>query len=89
MPRRETVTQVIDGDTFKTASRKRPVRLADVDTPEVGTRGAAQATAALKKLILNKAVVVDTQARDVYGRAVAKVKVDGKSVNRVMKRFER
>jgi len=57
--------------------------------PEIGTRGAARATAVLKKLTLGKPVVVDTQARNVYGRAVAKVKVDGKSVNRTMKRFER
>ncbi len=30
MARREKVTKVIDGDTFKTASRKNPVRLANV-----------------------------------------------------------
>jgi len=29
--RKETVTRVIDGDTFMTSSRKRPVRLANVD----------------------------------------------------------
>lgn len=88
MPRKETVTRVIDGDTFETSSRKRPVRLANVDTPEVGTTGAAEAKAALARLILGKEVSIDTKARDSYNRAVAKVKVDGKSVNKAMKKFE-
>ncbi len=39
MPRKEKVTKVIDGDTFETASRKHPVRLAGVDTPEKGQPG--------------------------------------------------
>jgi len=33
--RKETVTRVIDGDTFETASRKYPVRLANVDAKQV------------------------------------------------------
>lgn len=31
MTRKERVTKVIDGDTFKTTSRKNPVRLANID----------------------------------------------------------
>jgi len=82
--RKETVTRVIDGDTFLTKSRKRSVRLADVDAPERGRKGSSKATQALKKLIQGKKVEVDTVARDAFGRAVAKVKVGKKSVNRVM-----
>lgn len=89
MPRRETVTKVIDGDTFKTGSRTRPVRLANVDTPERGTPGSAIARKTLERKILGKEVVIDTVARDTYNRAVAKVKVDGKSVNKAMKRYEK
>ncbi len=84
MARKEKVTKVIDGDTFETASRKRPVRLENVDAPEKGQPGAAQATAELKKLILGKEVSIDTVARDKYGRAVAKVKVGRNSVNKAM-----
>jgi len=84
--RKETVTRVIDGDTFQTASRKRSVRLANVDAPEKGKTGSAKATNDLKGLIANQKVQVDTVARDKYGRAIANVKVDGKSVNKVMNR---
>ena len=82
--RKETVTRVIDGDTFLTRSRKRPVRLADVNAPERGKKGSSKATQELKKLIQGKKVEVDTVARDVFGRAVANVKVGRKSVNNIM-----
>ena len=85
MARKEKVTRVIDGDTFETASRKKPVRLANVDAPEKGEPGASKATAELKKLIQGQEVTIDTVARDKYGRSVAKVKVGKKSVNKAMK----
>ncbi len=85
MARKERVTRVIDGDTFETASRKRPVRLANVDAPEKGERGGAAATNALRNLIAGETVEVDTVARDKYGRSVANVKVGRKSVNNAMR----
>jgi len=85
VPRKERVTKVIDGDTFMTASRKNPVRLANVDAPEKGTRGGAAATKALKDMIQGEAVSIDTVARDSYGRSVAKVKVGRNSVNKAAK----
>jgi endonuclease YncB( thermonuclease family) len=84
--RKETVTRVIDGDTFTTKSRTKPVRLANVDAPEKGARGGKAATNQLKTLIQGKKVEVNTVARDVYGRAVANVKVGGKSVNNAVKK---
>ncbi len=83
--RKETVTRVIDGDTFLTASRKRSVRLAGVSAPEKRTKRGAQATQTLRKMIQGKKVAVNTKARDVYGRAVAEVKLGRTSVNREMK----
>jgi endonuclease YncB( thermonuclease family) len=85
MARKEKVTKVIDGDTFETASRKNPVRLANVDAPEKGQPGADKATEALRNLIQGEDVIIDTVARDRYGRSVANVKVSGKSVNKAMK----
>ena len=85
MARKERVTKVIDGDTFMTASRKNPVRLANVDAPEKGTRGGAAATKALKSMIQGETVSIDTVARDGYGRSVAKVKVGRNSVNKAVK----
>jgi endonuclease YncB( thermonuclease family) len=84
--RKETVTRVIDGDTFLTRSRKHPVRLANIDAPEKGRKGGAKATQQLKELIQGKKVEVHTIARDVYGRAVANVKVGHKSVNKAVSR---
>ena len=82
--RKETVTRVIDGDTFLTKSRKTSVRLADVNAPEKGRPGSSKATRALKNLIHGKKVEVRTVARDAFGRAVANVRVGGKSVNKSM-----
>lgn len=85
MPRKETVTRVIDGDTFETASRKHPVRLANVDAPERGQPGFGPAKRKLSDSIHNQKVMVQTVARDRYGRAVANVKVGNKSVNAQMR----
>ena len=82
--RKETVTRVIDGDTFRTSSRKHSVRLANVDAPEKGRKGGTKATKQLKSLIQGKKVEVNTVARDTYGRAVAKVKRGRINVNKAM-----
>ena len=84
MARKETVTKIIDGDTFETASRKNPVRLADVDAPEKGQRGFAKATETLRKMIEGKEVRIETVARDKYGRAVARVYQGRESINKKM-----
>lgn len=85
MARKEKVTRVIDGDTFMTSSRKKPVRLANYDAPERGQRGYRGSKEALRTMISGKTVTVDVKARDVYGRAVANVKVGTRSVNNAMK----
>jgi micrococcal nuclease len=86
MARKETVIRVIDGDTFMTGSRKNPIRLANVNTPEKGSRGEGTATQALRALVLGQAVSVETVARDMYGRSVARVRVCNRSVNAAMRR---
>ena len=85
MPRKEKVTHVIDGDTFETASRKRPVRLANVNAPEKGEKGGTTATKALNGFIAGETVTIDTVTRDKYGRSVANVKVGTRSVNKAMR----
>ena len=88
-PRKEQVTEVIDGDTFLTTRRKIPVRLDGVDTPEKRQPGYQQAKKGLKKLIQDKEVTVDTVARDKFGRPVAKVKVGARSVNKAMQKYRK
>jgi len=87
--RRETVTKVIDGDTFYTSVRKKPVRLANVDTPEKRQTGYGPAKKALQGLIQGEKVTVNTKARDKYGRTVANVKIGSKSVNSAMKKYQK
>ena len=83
---RETVTDVIDGDTFKTASRPvNSVRLANVNAPEKGEPGYGAAKRELKRLIGGKLVTVERVATDKYGRTVAKVHVGEESVNKNMR----
>ena len=86
MPRNEKVTRVIDGDTFMTSSRTKPVRLANVNAPERGQRGYQSSRTRLRNLVGGQTVSVDVKARDVYGRAVANVKVGSKSVNAAMRK---
>lgn len=86
MARKERVTKIIDGDTFMTASRKNPVRLANVDTPEKRQPGYQKGKQALANLIQGETVSIDTKARDVYRRSVANVKIGGRSVNAAMKK---
>lgn len=85
MARKERVTRVIDGDTFETASRKNSVRLANVNAPEKGQRGAPTAKEALSNLVRGQEVTIDTVARDKYGRSVANVKAGRRSVNKAMR----
>lgn len=85
MGRKEKVTRVIDGDTFRTNYRKKAVRLANVDAPEKGHPGAAQATQKLRRLIGGQEVRIDTVARDRYGRAVANVYLGRELVNKKMR----
>lgn len=49
MARPERVTTVIDGDTFRTKSRKNSVRLANVDAPEFGAKRSGGSNQALEK----------------------------------------
>ena len=85
--RKETVTKVIDGDTFRTKSRpKHSVRLANVNAPEKGKQGSVKATQALKNLISGQKVQVSPVAQDKYGRTVANVKVGANSVNKAMQK---
>jgi len=79
----------MDGDTFMTSSLKRPVRLANVYSPEKGTKAGDRAARQLRNLIQGKKVEVDTVARDVFGRTVARVKVDGKSIKAALNRHSK
>jgi endonuclease YncB( thermonuclease family) len=79
------VQEVIDGDTVKLSYNKF-VRLASVDAPETGTKGAAAAKHELEKLIEGKTISYTEDATS-YGRIVGTVKVGNKNVNDAMNKF--
>lgn len=78
------VIAVLDGDTVLIAqSGKHPgkVRLAGIDAPEKAQPFGMKSRQALVDLILNREVLVATVATDKYGRLVAQLMLDGRSIN--------
>ncbi len=82
---KETVSRVIDGDTFVLENEER-VRLIGIDTPERGEMCFEEAKNRLEELVLDKDVLLykDKSYRDKYGRLVRFAYVDGLFVNLVM-----
>ncbi len=79
------VTEVIDGDTFKT--RFETMRLEGIDAPKIDSEGGRKAKRKLEELILNKTIEYEEKARDDYGRLVVQVWVNGMNVNDEMADF--
>ena len=85
---RGTVIVVIDGDTvlFKpdhyhpSGRAFLKIRLADIDAPEHDQPYGDTATRALTAQVLNQRVEVETVATDVYGRTIARIRMDGDEV---------
>ena len=91
------VIAVMDGDTVLAlrGTQKIKIRLANIDAPEVGHAGmggqppnsqkgqdfGSESRQALLNMVLKKQVRVNSRAIDDYGRVVAEVNVDGRSVN--------
>jgi len=78
------VIAVLDGDTVMVVRNSGPpvkARLADIDAPEKAQQGGMASKRSLSELVLHKQVNMDSQATDTYGRLVAHLTVDGKSVN--------
>jgi micrococcal nuclease len=80
--RTDKVTEVIDGDTFKTADG-RTVRLLGINAPEINEPGADIAKTGLALMILDKEVSLkkDVTDKDDYGRILRYVFIDGLFVN--------
>lgn len=79
------VTCVVDGDTFWLDRTK--YRIADIDAPEVGRPGCLaelalgrQATLRLAELLVDGRFEVQPTGLDKYGRTLAIVSIDGRSV---------
>jgi endonuclease YncB( thermonuclease family) len=83
-----TVSEVIDGDTFKVKNGWKwdnktgdTVRPTGYNTPEENERGYEEAKRRLSNLILNKTVdIKNAKTIDDYGRLVADVYYNGKNL---------
>ena len=73
------VVKVIDGDTYKIMldGKEQHVRLKNVDAPELKQFYGEQSKNAVKALIEGHAVALQVTGTDLYGRLIAKIKVDG------------
>lgn len=83
----ELVKRVINGDTFETAGAEEPVRLLNVDAPEIHDYLGEEAQWHLTQLMGSGAVQVDFVDYDRHGRRLAWVKCGGRSVNQAMKEY--
>lgn len=77
------VTRIIDGDSIvvKTGKEYLEVRLYGIDAPEWQQSFSSMARNYLKEHILKERVIIIPQYYDSYGRLVALLVHDGKSVN--------
>jgi endonuclease YncB( thermonuclease family) len=83
-----TVKRVVDGDTLEVYRRvngSRYVRLSGVYAPEKREPGYARAKGLLRRMVENKRITVQPVGKS-YGRTVANIYRQGKSVNKEMKR---
>ena len=70
-----TIRSCYDGDTCRTTTGER-IRLACIDTPEVGDFGADGATQATRAMVVGKTVGIRRITSDRYGRTVSELYSD-------------
>ncbi len=75
--------RAVDGDTFRSGGVR--YRLQGIDTPERGQPKYAEAKWRLQELLDSGKVTIERKARDVYGRTVAVVRVDGVDVAQTLR----
>lgn len=76
----EKVVAVLDGDSFK-INNDQTIRLAGLDAPDLKNCYGQEAYKALSHQILGKKVVLRDLKTDQYGRIMAMVYLNGKTVN--------
>jgi len=82
-----SVSKVIDGDTIiilMQGNIQERIRLADIDAPETGQDFSEKSRLYLSALIAGKTVEIEYKERDMYGRILGTVYVDGINVNEEM-----
>lgn len=77
------VIAVMDGDTVMVLrdGKKVKIRLSNIDAPESDQEFGKESRDSLVNMVMKKQVHVNSQAVDSYGRLIAEISIDGKSVN--------
>lgn len=78
------VVGISDGDTITvldSSNTQHKVRLAGIDAPEKSQAFGQRSKEHLSDLVFGKAVTIDTQKNDKYGREIGKVIVSGQDAN--------
>ncbi|WP_206106590.1 thermonuclease family protein [Ilyomonas limi] len=80
------VVRVKDGDTyvFRSGARVFTVRLTKVDAPEMKQAFGFTAYQCVNQLLTGKAVEYDSVGKDLYGRVLVSVKLDGKRLDSLL-----
>ncbi len=68
----------IDGDTFTLNGLK--IRVGGMDAPELGTPGGSEAAHRLAAMLEEGRVTIVPRSRDIYGRTVADVFMNGENL---------
>ena len=82
------VTRVVDGDTYDLFynGKNHRVRIAHVDAPELKQHYGQTSALQVKQLLSWKAVIFDSLGKDLYGRTVGNLVIEGKRVDSIMVR---
>lgn len=78
------VVAVADGDTVTVlddSNTQHKIRLAGIDAPEKKQAFGMRSKQSLSDLVVDRQVIVETDKKDKYGRAVGKILVTGQDVN--------
>ena len=78
------MVSITDGDTLVLLVNKKQIkiRLGEIDTPEKSQPWGNKAKKALSKKVFRKNVTVDITDIDRYGRAIGKIWLDDRDINR-------
>jgi endonuclease YncB( thermonuclease family) len=80
------VTNVIDADTYQILlnGKSQPVRLKNVDAPELKQAYGVAARDSVKALIERRVVMVEFDGIDLYGRYLASIAINGQNLDSIL-----
>ncbi|MCU0359543.1 MAG: thermonuclease family protein [Bacteroidia bacterium] len=83
------VTRVVDGDTYDLFynSKRVRVRIAHIDAPELKQAFGKESALQVNQLLYRRIVIFDSLGKDLYGRVVGNLLLNGKRVDSLLVRF--